>query len=213
MIDNPLYKGKWSPPKIPNPAYKGVWTPRQIPNPSYFYEPNPIEKIPPMTALAVEIWTTNAGIHFDNFIITADKEQLHEFTRSTWSKKSEAESEIKASEASEARKAERERIYATGKPAEKINAFISSMFEYLGENPMTLAISLAAIVVPLIYLFLFGGRNPSVDVNGNPVEYHTESEPTHDDAAPATTKVTIGGGDPTIEVSTNAGEEAKVTEK
>jgi calnexin len=91
MIDNPLHKGKWVRPKIANPEYKGVWTPRQIDNPTYFSHENPVDHLAPMTALAVEVWTTNSGVHFDNFIVTDSKEELQKFTTKTYQIKREAE--------------------------------------------------------------------------------------------------------------------------
>ncbi|RYG68606.1 hypothetical protein EON64_04810 [archaeon] len=69
LVDNPLYKGKWVPPKIKNPSYKGIWKPRLIPNPNYFEDLQPALSAVSFSALAVEVWTTNAGVHFDNFLI------------------------------------------------------------------------------------------------------------------------------------------------
>ena len=47
----------------------GVWAPRKIENPHYFEDKEP-SKIAAIGGLAVEVWTTNAGINFDNFVIT-----------------------------------------------------------------------------------------------------------------------------------------------
>jgi ribosomal protein L12E/L44/L45/RPP1/RPP2 len=99
MIVNPAYKGKWKPPKIDNPAYKGIWVPRQLPNPDYFEEKNPRDQLAPMAAIAVEVWTTNGGIFFDNFAVGHNIRELWAFADATYGLK----------EAVETRKAEREK--------------------------------------------------------------------------------------------------------
>ncbi|KAH8049782.1 hypothetical protein JL721_11561 [Aureococcus anophagefferens] len=71
LIDNPNYKGKWVRPKIDNPAYKGKWFPKKIPNPVYFEPSDPAKKLKKVGALAVEVWTTNKGITYDNFYLGA----------------------------------------------------------------------------------------------------------------------------------------------
>jgi calnexin len=170
MIDNPLHKGKWVRPKIPNPEYKGVWTPRQIENPTYFSHENPVDHLTPMTALAVEVWTTNSGVHFDNFIVTDSKEELQKFTTKTYQVKREAEGKALKDEEKEARQKERERVFASGTSQEKLRAMITYVIEYFGENPLIAAATALAIVVPFFYILFFGGQNPSVDVDGNPVK-------------------------------------------
>eukprot|EP01040_Poterioochromonas_malhamensis_P011784 gene11784-12857_t len=169
LIENPLYKGKWYPPKIPNPAYKGVWAPKQIKNPTYFHEENPYPHIAPITALTVEVWTVNSGIHFDNFVIADSRAALEEFTAQTWKPKHTAEKKVFKKEGSEERQKERERIYREGSTAEKANAFIAQIIEYLVENPIALVGSALAIILPFVYLIVFGGSKPKVTVDGETI--------------------------------------------
>lgn len=173
MIENPLYKGKWYPPKIPNPAYKGPWIPRSIPNPTHFVDKNPVDNIAPVTALAVEVWTTNSGVHFDNFIVSDSKDALHKFTAETYRLKYEAEEKLAKDEAKEQRKKERETAYATGSTADKLRAMITTLVEYFTENPFAAILTVLGIVVPFFYIIFFGGNNPSVDVDGNPIPQET----------------------------------------
>ena len=84
MMPNPAYKGVWKAPKVPNPAYKGLWTPLQIPNPEYFEDKNPVDTLAPMGALAVEVWTTTAGIHFDNFLVASSLKAAFRFADLTY---------------------------------------------------------------------------------------------------------------------------------
>ncbi len=83
MIKNPNYKGKWKPNKIDNPLYKGVWKPRKIKNENYFVDNHP-SNIAPMTGLAIEVWTTNGGIFFDNFVITRNIQDAFAVADQTW---------------------------------------------------------------------------------------------------------------------------------
>ncbi len=88
MIKNPAYRGKWHAPKIPNPAYRGEWKPRQIPNPNYFEDLQP-SKFAEMGAIALELWTMQGNILFDNFLITFDEEVAKSYAQATWAGKIE----------------------------------------------------------------------------------------------------------------------------
>jgi len=87
---NPAYKGKWSPRMVPNPAYKGEWAPAQIPNPALYEDLAPMSNVAPIGAAAVEIWTMNSGIVFDNFLATYDAEVADDFAEKTWRVKFDA---------------------------------------------------------------------------------------------------------------------------
>jgi hypothetical protein len=90
-MKNPAYKGKWKRPKITNPAYKGPWKARQLPNPAYFEDFTPARGLAPMAGIAVEVWTINAGIHFDNFVIAHSLSDAFAFADETFSLKQTAE--------------------------------------------------------------------------------------------------------------------------
>lgn len=82
MIPNPNYKGKWKPPLIDNPNYKGPWKPRKIPNPNYYEDLHPT--ILPISGMAIEIWTMNQGIVFDNFLIDFNVENAAKLAQETF---------------------------------------------------------------------------------------------------------------------------------
>lgn len=73
----------WQAPMILNPKYTGKWIPRQIANPEYFQDAQP-NKLLPISAVGVEVWTAEAGVSFDNIIMTHDKHLLDSFTQATW---------------------------------------------------------------------------------------------------------------------------------
>lgn len=92
MILNPLYRGPYTYRTIPNPAYKGPWFPRLIPNPAYYEEKHP-ERLPVMKGVAIEIWTLQEGIAFDNILITHDERCAEAFADATFRIKRQRELE------------------------------------------------------------------------------------------------------------------------
>lgn len=153
-----MYKGKWTPPKIPNPAFKGVWAPRQIKNPEYFHDKSPVDSLAPIDSLAVEVWTTNAGIHFDNFVIAHSEEAVKEFTGQTFIPKSAAETTKEKESTKATRDFERQKVFENGSLPEKANAVVTMIVEYLSENPMALAATILSLLLPIFYILFFGGK-------------------------------------------------------
>ena len=92
QVPNPLYKGKWTAPMIPNPEYIGEWKPREIVNPDFFKDDH-VAHLPPIGALAIEVWTTTGGITFDNLYMGNDVEKALGFATQTWGVRSEWEKE------------------------------------------------------------------------------------------------------------------------
>lgn len=79
-----------TPPLISNPAYIGQWAPRQIPNPAFFEDVHPSHTAP-MAAVAIEVWTTNAAIHFDNIVVAHSIDDAFAFADATFGPKHAAE--------------------------------------------------------------------------------------------------------------------------
>lgn len=55
-------------------------------NPYFFTDEHP-HNLPKIGALAVEIWTTNAGIQFDNFLVSYDQASAFDYATKTWKSK------------------------------------------------------------------------------------------------------------------------------
>eukprot|EP00041_Stephanoeca_diplocostata_P018093 m.375438 g.375438 ORF g.375438 m.375438 type:complete len:476 (+) comp20918_c0_seq1:160-1587(+) len=89
-IANPAYKGPYNAKKIENPAYKGVWMPKQLPNPEYFEERNPYGSLTTISAAAFELWTTTAGVTFDDIIITNSEDEASAMA-ATWRQRRKVE--------------------------------------------------------------------------------------------------------------------------
>lgn len=83
LVRNPAYKGAYPYRTIPNPAYKGPWMPRIVANPEHYEETSP-HNLPAAGGVAVEIWTMQAGLAFDNIVVTHDEKCAEAFADATF---------------------------------------------------------------------------------------------------------------------------------
>lgn len=90
-IPNPDYKGKWYPKKIENPDYKGEWAPRKIANPAYYEIKASDRRVNDIKQVAIDIWTMQGSIGFDNIFLGTDPNAAHEFAQQSFVPKQEAE--------------------------------------------------------------------------------------------------------------------------
>mmetsp|Transcript_6702 Transcript_6702/g.20761 ORF Transcript_6702/g.20761 Transcript_6702/m.20761 type:complete len:490 (+) Transcript_6702:58-1527(+) len=151
LIDNPKFKGKWFAPKIDNPAYKGVWKPRKIDNPEYFVPENPAKSLKPIGAVAVEIWTTNAGITYDSFYVGGSLDDAKAAAESYYEKKA---AEQAAAEVKKAEKAARKAAKQTGLRGvlKKVEGYAIQALEQGKAQPLAAAGTLLAVLVTLLML-------------------------------------------------------------
>lgn len=171
---NPAFKGKWSAPMIDNPAYKGPWKPRDIPNPEFHEDKEPLKHIGAIGAAAVEIWTMDSGIFFDNIVVASDYETVKEIMDSHWKPKADEEAKAlleKSKKEREAREAEEAaKKQSAGDPAVKALHSLINSVPFLAANKdkmapaleiveKTPAILYAAIAVPAVLLLLLVVRS------------------------------------------------------
>jgi calnexin len=131
---NPAYKGRWAAPLIDNPAYVGEWAPRQVPNADYFEEPHP-SHLAPIAAVAVEVWTTNPGIHYDNIIIAHSLDDAFAFADASFGVKRAAElKKDMDDEAAAAAEAEADTL-AKGGIRAYVETYILKFILFLNDNP------------------------------------------------------------------------------
>jgi hypothetical protein len=153
MIKNPNYVGKFKFPRIKNPYFIKVWEPRTIPNPDYFYDSHP-SYLAPIAGIAVEVWTTNAGIHFDNFVVTDSLEDAFKFVKYTFDNKFIAEGFQKDSLTKIKIDKRREEMLKTGGYKELFEVRFSQFLDWCSDNPEKLALScLAVFITSIIYIF------------------------------------------------------------
>jgi len=155
MIPNPDFKGKWFPDKIPNPAYKGEFKPRRIPHPAYFEDSEPWKSLLPVSAVALELWTMNKGVLFDNMLITHSEEEARDFAQRTWAKRHEAE---KAEEKARSDKLEREKMGTT--MVEKAVYYASKAAKLVEEQPIPAGVAIFSVFLALIALCFMPARGP-----------------------------------------------------
>ena len=79
QIKNPDYLGVWKPKMIKNPNYKGEWIPRQILNPEYVEDPE--FGVFNISYWGVEVFQSQPGAIFDNFLLTDDVEYSEKVLR------------------------------------------------------------------------------------------------------------------------------------
>ncbi|MCO5568640.1 hypothetical protein L7F22_022339 [Adiantum nelumboides] len=165
---NPAFKGKWYAPMIDNPAYKGIWKAQEIPNLDYFYLEKP--NLEPISAVAIEIWTMQDGILFDNMLITSNVDVAAEYREKEWKIKYEAEKAQQKKE--EAVEAAKESLFVrvtwfsslctTSLPmlASQKDKLVE-LIERGEENPLAvlgISRSVTCVVLTIIFRFLFMGK-------------------------------------------------------
>lgn len=85
--------------------------------------------------MAVEVWTTNPGIHFDNIIVAHNLDDAWAFSDASFALKHEAELEKqRLDEALELEKIQRERI-AEGGIGAMVEVYITKAIQYLDNSP------------------------------------------------------------------------------
>jgi calnexin len=146
MKRNPNYKGKWSAPLIDNPAYIGEWKPKKIENPNYFMDETPCN-LPAIGGVAIEIWTMNDGIAFDNIFIGYDANVASDLADRTWKEKNRleglhAESKKAADEAKR-----RESLKSDGSVTAMIEYYTIEAVDFLKANPWVGIIPVFLLVV------------------------------------------------------------------
>ena len=159
-IKNPLYKGLWKAPMIDNPGYQGQWVPRKIPNPDYFLDNKPSD-IGMITGVAVEVWTTDAGIHFDNFFISTSLEEAFASADETFGSKSRAEKEAHEKELME-QKAKWRDVFGEDGWWSSFQDIVLKFAKYLVEMDDVFAISVVvANVIGVVGLVIMLNRRPA----------------------------------------------------
>jgi len=165
---NPAFKGKWTAPMIDNPAYKGPWAPKKIANPNFFTDNSPAKSMAAIGALAVEVWTTNKGFLFDNFLITHSLAEARAFAETTFSLKSAAEKvkeEAAAKESAKQAREEKLRGAATLGLKDRVLTYLSAAVdasvEYATEQPYAIAAAAIVLLLTLVFLLLPKGKSKS----------------------------------------------------
>jgi len=167
MIPNPLHKGKWKRPQITNPAYKGPWKAAQIRNPGFFSDPQPVQTIAPVQAIAVEVWTITAGIIFDNFLIATSINDALKYARETTALKVNTEKEVQKQQETAAKQQSWKQLLESGSYSDLVVHLVQQLSQLVADNPVATATSVALIVLTFLYLVFFGGNKEVAPINSS----------------------------------------------
>lgn len=117
--------------------------------------------VAPIAGVALEVWTTNSGFHFDNFAIGYNLDEAFRFADETFSLKNQIEVEQEKKETAEQRKQAREQKLAEGGFVNTFQVYVAEALDFLGEQP-PIAIG-AAVILVLLTIFFFIPSSKSSD--------------------------------------------------
>merc|ERR1719245_2244963 len=164
-MDNPDYKGKWYPPMIDNPDYIGEWSPKQIDNPAFFETENPFAELDSIAGVAIDIWTMQKGIEYDNVYIGTSEDAAYELA-ANW----------------QIRKAfQKQNMASAG--GDDGPSLLDTITEFVEENMMAVAGTVAILVMTIIYFACCGSEELEPVGDEAPAAAEPEAEPA---AAPKT---------------------------
>jgi calnexin len=161
LIKNPLFRGKWRAPTIPNPEYKGWWTPRKIPNPDFVEDVQALN-FGPLLGAGFEFWAADKRIWFNNVYIGTDEEAVRRWNRKSFLPR--LSSQVMA-----LRQLWIQRQVANREPiVTETDSTVDQLLDSIVENPSLLTISIAAVLVLFLGMFLgaclCGGLSPALVV-------------------------------------------------
>jgi calnexin len=158
---NPAYRGKWAAPRVPNPAYRGEWKPRQVANPAYFTDAH-LHRLggAGIGGVGIEVWTMNAGLLFDNVLVTRNETEAQDFAAATFTPKHAVQAAAAEEESRELARREREAAAAEGGILEKLVYWVGELFLIARGNPlMTLGSLVAAIATVSVACYAMCATN------------------------------------------------------
>ena len=156
----------------------GVWVPKQIPNPLHFKDENPYQSVAPMVALAVEVWTTDAAILFDNFAVSHSQPAVLAFAEELSAPKGKAERRAAKQQHKERVQQEREEMLQHASLTDWAKIKAEQLLEFLKENPWYAIYTVIAVILALVYFLLCGtGNGGSSSTGGKREKKDKTSEP------------------------------------
>lgn len=178
------------------PPYAGKWAPRKIPNPNLFEDKTPAATMAPMTALALEIWTTNGGLFFDNFLITDSLSEAQSYAANTFKLKSISEDQ----EEHDKKKQQQRMIDAQGGFRGAVVKYAGMAMEFFiaPENFYVSVATMVAILVPFLYALVgvFLGKTPkTIEEIGKTPSTEVDNSSHENSNAKNTTTENVSTGD------------------
>lgn len=108
----------------------------------------------PIAGLGVEVWTTNAGFHFDNFVVGHSLPDAFTFADETFTPKQTAEREQDKKDQDEIKKQAREEKLREGGLVNTLSVYVAEAFDFIASQPPGALIVGVLLVLATIYFFL-----------------------------------------------------------
>merc|ERR1711871_1480830 len=105
-------------PNIDNPEYKGPWSPKMIDNPDYKEDKELYLRCKDCTHVGFELWQVKSGTLFDDIIVTDSFKEAKEYAEKSFMKKKGPEKEMYDAKEAE-KKAEADRVAAENAAADE----------------------------------------------------------------------------------------------
>lgn len=129
-----------------------------------------------MAGIAVEVWTTDRGILFDNFLIARSLEDAFKSAETTFDPKRKAEllKDKADSEAIEA--ADRAQFIAQGGFRARMQVYAVEILDFIEDNLELTYGCIAAVVIMFLSIVIFGGKSASKKLADAAKEVEQEAE-------------------------------------
>ena len=178
---NPDYKGKWYPPMIDNPEYKGIWAPRKIPNPHFFEDPHPA-KLNPIIGIALDIWTMDRRVAFDDILLTDDEGVAAAHAEKTWRVKFDRQAEVEEESMAKDREQQWRIRWREGGFLDKLTVMWERLSTFTQENVIISVVFLAvALTVVLVVCTVGRPTEPMRDELSDDEDEEEEEEGEEED--------------------------------
>lgn len=104
------------------------------------------------------MWTTTAGILFDNFLVAHSPLSAFEYAKNTTAAKALAEKKALKEEEKARELAERADMIANGDFSDKLQGYSEMVAEYLRDHPMIIVDAAIVVLLTMVYFLVFGWK-------------------------------------------------------
>lgn len=160
MIDNPDYKGQWYSPMIDNPDYIGEWAAKEIENPSFFETDSPFAELDSVAGVAIDIWTMQKGIEYDNVYVGTSEDAAYELA-ANW----------------QIRQAYQKNAMGSTEKSGSSSDMVSTVRNFVEENMMAIGATALLLVITLYFMCFWSNDLPA------PQQQEEEEEENKDEKA------------------------------
>merc|ERR1719150_2361171 len=126
--------GEWEAPLVNNPDYIGEWKPKQIDNPAFFETENPFVELDSIAGVAIDIWTMQRGIEYDNVYVGVSEDAAYELA-ANW----------------EIRSKYQKAAMGTNDSKSGSSEMVSTVMDFVKENAIPVGVTAVILLFTLFY--------------------------------------------------------------